>query len=102
MLSKKYRLSIKERLKKPQFLNLEFFKIIKGENALSYLRFAVVVSKKISKKAVIRNRIKRIIYGILEKEKLENKKTQDLVIILKPNILEKDRKNLVSEIKKIF
>ena len=101
MLSKKYHLSIKERLKTPRSLSLNFLRVVKAKSNLPYLRFAVVVSKKINKKAVVRNRIKRVIYSILEK-KLENKKNEDFVLILKQDISKLERFKIEKEIEKIF
>lgn len=69
------------------------FKIAK--NGLSYSRFGFIVSQKVSKKAVVRNRIKRRLSGIIRTE-LKNIKTGlDLVFISLSGI---EKKNF-SEIK---
>jgi len=65
MLSKKQRLPIQLFLgKKGKLLRSSYFsvKILPGE--LKYSRFGVVVSKKTAKKAVDRNRLKRIVYDL--------------------------------------
>jgi len=40
--------------------------VIKGANTLSLARFGVVVSKKVSNKAVVRNKIRRSLSALLE------------------------------------
>jgi ribonuclease P protein component len=68
-----------------------FLKVI--NNSLEYSRFAVVVSKKVSNKAVIRNKVKRRLREILKKRLLD-KKGLDIVLIAKPGIEQKDFKEL--------
>ena len=46
------------------------------------LRFGVVISKKVSKKAVVRNHLKRVIYNLLGEMLKEIKITGDFVIIV--------------------
>ncbi len=61
------------------------------DNDLSYLRAAVIVSNKVSKSAVVRNKIKRIIKSYLQ-ERLKNDllsgKNKDVVIIVLPEALQ--------------
>jgi ribonuclease P protein component len=93
MLKKKHSLSKKKDFKnileskKSLFTNTLIIKF--KQNDLSYSRFAVLVSKKISKKAVIRNKQKRRIKAIIRQDLLKIQKGIDVVIITKPDVLEK-------------
>ena len=73
-----------------------FLKII--ENNLDLTRIGFVASKKVSKKAVIRNRIKRILREIVRKKLPEMKKGKDGIITIEPGLEKKE----FSEIKIIL
>ncbi len=51
------------------------------ENDLGYNRFGFVVSKKVSKKAVVRNRIKRMLREIVRQGDVKIKEGFDIVVI---------------------
>ncbi len=54
-------------------------------NSLEYSRYVVIISKKVNKSAVERNRIKRVVKNVLKKYDTQIKKPIDCVIIsLKP------------------
>ncbi|MEA3344329.1 MAG: ribonuclease P protein component [Patescibacteria group bacterium] len=77
-----------------------FIKI--AENGLKDSRFGFVVSKKVSKKALDRNRIKRQLRGLI-KEKLPNiKKGLDIIILVIPGLKDQDFLQLSETIDKIF
>jgi len=61
-----------------------FLKLI--ANNLKKNRFGVIVSQKISKKAVIRNKIKRRIKSILIQKLPEIKKQLDIVLVALPGL----------------
>lgn len=68
----------------------KIFGIKAANNDLAAVRLGILVSTKVSKKAVIRNKLKRQIREIIQKE-LPNLKTgKDLVIIVFSEILDKD------------
>ena len=50
-------------------------------------RVAVVVSQKVSKKATVRNRIKRVLLGAINKDVLERKPVFDMVIVAQPGVI---------------
>jgi len=77
---------------------LVFLKILK--NNLDINRFGFVVSKKISKKAVIRNKIKRRLREIIKKEII--KKGFDIIINTNLEILNKDYNKIRLEIRNLF
>jgi ribonuclease P protein component len=59
------------------------------DNDLSISRFGILISTKVSKKAVIRNKIKRQIRAALHGEMPKLKIGKDLAIIVFPQILDK-------------
>lgn len=73
-----------------------FVKIL--ENNLGHYRAVVIVSKKISAKAVIRNKIKRVILETI-RQAISNKSV-DVVIVPTPTILGKASKEIKGSIEK--
>lgn len=77
-------------LRQPQFakvhrsglrLSSRFFKFYVLENGLDCPRFGITVSKKVDKRAVVRNRIKRLIREVLRVLRAELVANYDIVII---------------------
>ena len=69
---------------------------------LKNTRVGLIVSKKVSKKACLRNKIKRRIYSLI-RDKLPKIKNQfDIVIITKPEIKEKKFFEIAEIIDEIF
>lgn len=63
-------------------------------------RFGIIVSTKISKSAVARNKVKRIIReGVVEVLDSVNR-GMDVVFLVKPSILKVERVELIAEVKK--
>jgi ribonuclease P protein component len=60
------------------------------KNNLLVSRFGIVVSLKVSKKAVIRNKIKRRLRAIVWQEIKKIKSGYDIIILTKPEIKEED------------
>ena len=76
-----------------------FFKIVFLKNNLNINRFAVVINKKASKSAFLRNKIKRIIKNELQNVFIKNR-SLDMVLIVFPNIKE-NIGNIKNEINKL-
>ncbi|MFC1789443.1 ribonuclease P protein component [Patescibacteria group bacterium] len=74
----------------------------KIENNLDRSRFAISVSKKVSKKATTRNKIKRRIKNLLSKKILKIKKGVDLLFVALPGIEKKTFKEIEFTIDKLF
>lgn len=96
MLSKENRL-LKERdfdliHKKGKFIPGKHLVIKVLPNKLSESRFGIIVSNKISKKPVIRNKIKRRLREIIREgiKSREIKKGFDIIVIAKPSIVEEE------------
>ncbi len=69
------------------------------KNDLGENRYGILVSTKVSKKAVERNKLKRQIREILKNIKLDLKDTFDIVVITLPGSLEKEFKELENSVK---
>ncbi len=75
----------KEVFRRGRKIDLGFAVFYLSPNNLGYPRFGIVVSKKVSKKAVIRNRLKRLFreYFRLHKDRFNSK---DVVAVVKETI----------------
>lgn len=72
------------------------------ENGLSVNRFGFIVSSKISKRAVIRNKIKRRLREIIHKNIIDMKKGFDVVILVRPNIVDCDFGEIKEDVEKLL
>lgn len=77
---------------------LVFLKILKNNQDNN--RFGVVVSKKISKKAVNRNKIKRRLREIIRQAHI--KPGLNIIIIAKPEIIDKNYQDIKNELEDLF
>ncbi|MFH1129462.1 MAG: ribonuclease P protein component [Patescibacteria group bacterium] len=103
-------LSSKNRLRKKSDINNVFKKgkTVAGhfiflratKNELKDNRFAFVVSLKVSKKAVVRNKIKRQLREIVKQAEL--KQGFDFMIITKPSIIGKSFQEIKQDLNEIF
>ncbi len=89
-------------LKEGKLLYSEILTIKFLENNLNLIRFGFVVSKKISKKAVTRNKIKRKLREQIRLRLIKFKKGFDLIIIAKKNIIGKESKDIGRVIEELF
>lgn len=91
--------------KKGRFLKEDFLILKAIPNNLKNSRFGFIISSKVSKKAVVRNKIKRWLRNIVLfklKEDNQMKEMMDVVIIVKPGILIKNFQEVEVVINKIF
>ena len=65
-------------------------------------RFGFIISTRISKKAVVRNRIKRIISSYISQNSKTLKKGQDVVFLIKPSIVKLTRDEIEKETNEII
>ena len=90
MLSKEHRLSKQKdfdhvfKKGKQSYDSIIGIKLISNKEKNS--RFGIVISNKISKKAVVRNKIKRKIRAIIHQELAKLKEDQDCILIASPQI----------------
>ncbi|MBD3328103.1 ribonuclease P protein component [Candidatus Peregrinibacteria bacterium] len=109
MISRKNRLKrseVKQVLKKGQKIFSPVFSIKFVENREATNKFAVIVSKKVTPKAIKRNLLRRQIYEILRLNKDLSEKKYNIIIIGSPKILEMTysemEQNIKSLLKKIY
>jgi len=94
MLKKKYRLLKETKFNKKDFYASPFFVLKVAKNEKSFSRFGFIVSKKIDKRATVRNRIKRQIRVCIETNLDKIKPGHDMLFILKKQMLSKTTKEI--------
>lgn len=101
MLKRENRLS-QLRLNNPKTFSTPFFNLKIGKNNQEAKRFAFVVSKKIDKRAVFRNSLKRKFRSSIEEifDNIEN--GWDFVFYPKQEAVKATREQILEEIKTIF
>jgi ribonuclease P protein component len=108
MLAKKYRLPIQSVLNKSgRTFRSRSFLIKLFLNKLDFNRFGVVISKKVSKLAVKRNLIKRIVLDSAKKfvrqpADPENKNKADVLIIISPAMIKMEKADIIKELEEAF
>lgn len=103
MFKRMYRLRGNIRFEKPfLFISNNFFTLRLRKNTLKHNRFGFVVSKKVDKRAVVRNRSKRLLRAILERRYAQLKPGNDLLFSLKQKIVAKDIQELEKIIDTLF
>ncbi len=100
MLSKKYRLLEGTRLN--ESITTPFFVIKTAKNEKAYSRFGFTVSKKIDKRAVVRNRIKRQVRSCVEQNLEKIKPGRDILFIIKKGAVGKETGTLCQTVLKEF
>lgn len=102
MLKKIYRLAVLKREKSEKTISSSSFTLkylISGDDVS---RFAFIISKRIDKKAVIRNKIKRSISKVIEENLSEIVLGHNFIFIPKREILNKSSQELGKEIREVF
>lgn len=93
MLPKIYRLPTTIKLDNPKHVATPFFRISIQENTLGHNRFGFVVSKKIDSRAVVRNRLKRVLREAV-KDVTQAGKGTDILFIVTKTFLEEKSENI--------
>lgn len=106
MLSKQNRLRLKrdfeKAFKQGKSFRQDFLFMKIAENDLNETRFGFIVSKKISNKAVIRNKIKRQLREIVRNQLDQIKKGLDIVLVALPEIKNKDFQKIEQTVNKLL
>lgn len=98
MLKKENRLKA-GRLKSPTTFDLKLFNAKVSDNDLGIPRISFVISKKIDKRATVRNRIRRKLSAGIE-EILKGKRVgKDIIFYPKKEVFEAEAKDTISELK---
>lgn len=73
-----------------------------AKNNLDISRFGFIVSQKVSKKAVVRNKIKRRLRAFVKNELKDIKKGIDVVLIALPSVENRDFSGISEDLMEIF
>jgi len=82
--------------------NSPFFVVKYRASTLPHSRFAIVVSKKIDKRATVRNRVKRRISHVLQKLMREYTFAVDAIVYVRKAVVEADSDTIEKSIQQIF
>lgn len=106
MLPKLYRLKRKKDfekiLKEGKRTKFSFLVLIKHKNKLNYSRFGFVVPNKVSKKATVRNQIKRRLRSLVWQNFERIQKGIDVILLALPGLENKTYQELEKILGKLF
>jgi len=88
--------------KRGRFVGGTFISLKVKKTTLGYARLGILAGKKVSKKAVVRNKIKRQLRGTAREHILDSKVGMDVVVIAGPEIVNKSFKEIKEEAAKLF
>ncbi len=98
MLSREYRLPATTKLTRAHYARTESFGIKYATNSLPLSRFAFVVRKTVDKRAVVRNRIKRVFRSCIEELLEQLVPGYDMLFFLEKGIIDKQQEGLCQEL----
>ena len=106
MLKKENRIRFKEEFSeiknKGSLLYSPFFGFLNYQKNDDLKKFGFIISKKISKKAVDRNRIRRVLSEIVRNNLIKFKDGVRVIFLVKKEILNKKREEIEKEVKKFL
>lgn len=102
MLGKKFRLQLKSTQSLPMSVKTPYFTLRYGVNQLSYSRFGFIVSKRIDKRATVRNTVKRRMRAVIESKLEEMIPGYDLLFIAQVTIKDQQFKTIDAAISQIL
>jgi ribonuclease P protein component len=102
MLKRKFRLPRGVKFNNCRIISNPLFTLKAKENRLLTNRFSIVVSKKIDKRAVVRNRIRRLLNSCIQEFGSELQKGYDMIIIVKKSALGKKREEIFPSIHSVI
>lgn len=102
MLKRVYRLGKAARTAKGKVYNGQFFNLCIAKNNLLHNRYAFVVSKKVDKRAVVRNKTRRKLSLCIEKMLNKIKTDYDIVFFAKKEAVSQAVRDLCAEVEVVF
>lgn len=102
MLKKTYRLPASQKLKSSIFFKTPFFNLLISRNNLQISRFGFTTKKSVDKRAVARNRAKRVLRSCIEELLGQIKNGHDMLFLLEKGIIDKKRSEIYEELKKLL
>ena len=100
MLPREYRLPATTKLSHSRYLKTSLFAVKYAQNEMSVSRFAFVVRKSVDKRAVARNRIRRVFRSCIEQLSEQIISGYDMLFFLEKGIIDVTRDELLGEIGK--
>lgn len=88
--------------KKGRGFKEDFLVLKKNKNNLNQSRFGFIVGKRVSKKATVRNKIKRGLSGLIQEKLAKIKKGFDIVLIVQPGLENKNFEEMERIIDKLL
>lgn len=98
MLAKKYRLDARARLQNAQTYASPLFTLRLNSTSNERSRIGIVVSKKVDKRATVRNRVRRRLSASIEELLPKFKKAVDMRFFVKLQAAESSKKELFQEV----
>jgi len=102
MLKKTNRLPARQKFDNPNLFRSSLFTAKFSKNNMEVNRFGFVVRKALDKRAVARNRIKRLIRSCIEEMIDEIQSGWDMLFVLEKGIIGKERKEIFLEVKRFL
>ncbi|HVF69104.1 MAG TPA: ribonuclease P protein component [Xanthomonadales bacterium] len=102
MLKKVYRLPAKQKFKNSSFFKTPNFNLRISKNNLENSRFGFVVRKAVDRRAVARNRARRVLRSCIEEMIEKINSGHDMLFVLEKGIIGKDREEIFREVKKLL
>lgn len=102
MLKRKYRLPARVKLTHSSSYKSQTFRVMITKNKLTFSRFGFVISKKIDKRSVVRNRTKRTIRSAIEEMRQIIIVGYDMLFILQKNAVDQKREAFRNEIENLL
>lgn len=102
MLKSKLRLPAKAKLSRSSAYKSLSFKLMIIKNNLAFSRFGFIIGKKIDKRAVVRNRTKRILRSCIEEMLQKINAGYDMLFIIQKNAVGQKREFIFNELEKLF
>lgn len=99
MLSREYRLPATTKLLHARFVRNPLYGMKYAQNNLGVSRFAFVVRKAVDKRAVARNRIRRVFRSCIEELLDQIVPGYDMLFFLEKGIIDKQQQDLCEEIR---
>ena len=96
MLKKQFRLDARKRLTNAKAFSTPLFTALICHNGLPHIRCGVIVGKKVSKKAVERNRIRRLIVTKVQENHIKHSLGMDVLFLVKKK--PEDEKQLTADV----
>ncbi len=103
MLAKKFHLSGgSDVFRKQKSLRANYFYLKRVENGLPFSRLGVVISRKVEKSAVRRNKWRRIFFDCARLSKFYEKPGADFLVVVSPRAFEAPREEVEVELRKFL